>query len=41
MLGKAPLVGRSTVAVKFRKYMLVRTLMSAVTRFLVWVFAWR
>jgi AI-2 transport protein TqsA len=40
ILGKALLVGGSKTAVKFRKYMLVRTLMSAVTGLLVWAFAW-
>ena len=34
------LTGAASAAAKFRRYMLVRTLMSALTGLLVWVFAW-
>ena len=34
------LAGATSVAAKFRRYMLVRTLMSALTGLLVWAFAW-
>ncbi len=39
-LGEVLLVGGAKTAIKLRRYMLVRTLMSAVTGLLVWAFAW-
>ncbi|MFA5956375.1 AI-2E family transporter [Hyphomicrobium sp.] len=39
-LGEVLLAGGSKTAFKFRRYMLVRTLMSAMTGLLVWGFAW-
>ncbi len=39
-LGEVLLVGGSKTAIKLHRYMLVRTLMSAVTGLLVWAFAW-
>ena len=39
-LGAVLLAGGATTAIKLRRYMLVRTLMSAVTGLLVWAFAW-
>ncbi len=39
-LGEVLLVGGAKTAAKLRRYMLVRTLMSAVTGVLVWTFAW-
>ena len=38
-MGEVLLVGGTRTATKFRRYMLVRTLMSAMTGFLVWAFA--
>ena len=39
-LGEVLLVGGAKTATKLRRYMLVRTLMSAITGLLVWTFAW-
>lgn len=40
VLGKVLLVGGEKTAIKLRRYMLVRTLMSVMTGLLVWAFAW-
>ncbi len=39
-LGEVLLAGGSSAALKLRRYMLVRTQMSAITGLLVWAFAW-